>query len=170
MEGHSGHEGGHEMPVGAVCKMNMLFNWQIENTCVVFRWWHISGPTSFILSCVIIFLIAAAYEGIRAYSTALDNRWHEAELLQTTMNGEQQEEENQENVVFAYQQYKRLSHQRELVRSVIYAILVGISFWLMLVFMTYNGYLMIAVVLGAGFGHFFFGNGKLTINKSIQCH
>lgn len=23
MEGHSGHEGGHEMPVGAVCKMNV---------------------------------------------------------------------------------------------------------------------------------------------------
>jgi hypothetical protein len=23
MDGHSGHEGGHEMPVGAVCKMNV---------------------------------------------------------------------------------------------------------------------------------------------------
>lgn len=40
----------------------------------------------------------------------------------------------------------------------------------MLVFMTYNGYLMIATVLGAGFGHFIFGNGRLTGDKSIQCH
>lgn len=64
----------------------------------------------------------------------------------------------------------RLSKQREFVRSSIYAGLVAISFWLMLVFMTYNGYLMIATVLGAGFGHFIFGNGRLTGDKSIQCH
>lgn len=51
-----------------------------------------------------------------------------------------------------------------------YAVLVAISFWLMLVFMTYNGYLMIATVLGAGFGHFIFGNGRLSAGKSIQCH
>lgn len=56
------------------------------------------------------------------------------------------------------------------MRSTIYAILVAISFWLMLVFMTYNGFLMIAVVLGAGFGHFIFGRGKLAANRSIQCH
>jgi copper transporter 1 len=66
--------------------------------------------------------------------------------------------------------YNRLSKQREFVRSSIYASLVAISFWLMLVFMTYNGYLMIATVLGAGFGHFIFGNGRLTGDKSIQCH
>lgn len=64
----------------------------------------------------------------------------------------------------------RLSKKREFVRSSIYAGLVAISFWLMLVFMTYNGYLMIATVLGAGFGHFIFGNGRLTGDKSIQCH
>lgn len=64
----------------------------------------------------------------------------------------------------------RLSKKRQLISSSIYAILVGISFWLMLVFMTYNGYLMIAVVLGAGFGHFIFGNGRLSGDKSIQCH
>lgn len=64
----------------------------------------------------------------------------------------------------------RLSKKRELVRSSMYAVLVAISFWLMLVFMTYNGYLMIATVLGAGFGHFIFGNGRLSGGKSIQCH
>jgi copper transporter 1 len=47
---------------------------------------------------------------------------------------------------------------------------VAISFWLMLVFMTYNGYLMIATVLGAGFGHLVFGKGKLKASRDIQCH
>ncbi|CAO3703221.1 unnamed protein product [Rhizopus stolonifer] len=164
MEDHSGHHM-PDMPDMAVCKMNMLFNWQIENTCVVFRWWHISGPLSLVFSCLAIFFIAAFYEWVRAYSSTLDTKWHAPELFERNNSSEEQE-----NVVYAYQQYSRLSGQKELIRSSIYAVLVGISFWLMLVFMTYNGYLMIATVLGAGFGHFFFGNGKLTINKSIQCH
>lgn len=66
--------------------------------------------------------------------------------------------------------FVRLSKKRRLLSSSMYAILVAISFWLMLVFMTYNGYLMIATVLGAGFGHFIFSQGRLTANKAIQCH
>nr|AFU72289.1 copper transport protein CTR1 [Amanita strobiliformis] len=150
MEGHSEHH----MPETSTCEMNMLFNWQIENTCVVFRWWHISGPISLMISCLMVFIIAALYEWIRAYSTTLDTQWHAPEL------NDRNEENEQENVVYAYQQYKRLSGQKELIRSSIYALLVGISFWLMLVFMTYNGYLMIATVLGAGFGHFFLVMGS----------
>ncbi|PHZ11131.1 Ctr copper transporter [Rhizopus microsporus ATCC 52813] len=171
MEDHSGH-GGHQMPSGPTCKMNMLFNWQVEDTCVVFQWWHISGPWSLLTSCIAVFIIAAFYEWIRAYAAALESNWQQSALFQRNGNSQSNEEEQeQENVVYAYQQYTRLlSNKRELARSAIYAILVGISFWLMLVFMTYNGYLMIATVLGAGFGHYFFGNGKLGVNKSIQCH
>ncbi|KAI9277536.1 Ctr copper transporter family-domain-containing protein [Sporodiniella umbellata] len=98
MEDHSGHH----MP--AACKMNMLFNWQVEDTCVVFSWWHISGPLSMLFSCVIVFLIAAFYESIRAYSTTLDTQWHAPELPE---RGSNTEEADQENVVYAYQQYKR---------------------------------------------------------------
>lgn len=157
----------------------MLFNWQIEDTCVVFRWWHIKGPISLILSCVAIFVIAALYEWIRAYSLLIESRWHDAELLLSRSNTNEedddiligvQNESGQRTLVHAYQQHKRLSNKRELIRSSIYALLVGISFWLMLVFMTYNGYLMIATVVGAGCGHFIFGNGRLLADKSIQCH
>ncbi|RCH82281.1 hypothetical protein CU098_009099, partial [Rhizopus stolonifer] len=59
----------------------MLFNWQVENTCVVFRWWHISGPFTMFLSCLAIFLIGAAYEWMRVYSIRLDQQWKEAEYL-----------------------------------------------------------------------------------------
>jgi copper transporter 1 len=55
-------------------------------------------------------------------------------------------------------------------RSALYALLMGISFWLMLVFMTYNGYLMIALILGAGVGHYMFGQGKLAAARNISCH
>ncbi|KAI8975555.1 Ctr copper transporter family-domain-containing protein [Mycotypha africana] len=170
---------GHDMPMGPQCSMNMLFNWQVEDTCVVFRWWHISGPWTMFWSCLIIFLIGAAYEWMRAYSVSLDNKWKEeaAYLAQKNCcqnNGEEDDEvtagREQRSLVHAYEEHKRLSNKKEIIRSTIYASLVGVSFWLMLVFMTYNGYLMLATVLGAGFGHFVFGNGKLSASRSIQCH
>lgn len=119
----------------------MLFNWQVEDTCVVFKWWHISNLSGMLLSCLAVFSIAAFYEWIRAHSTILEQHWQE-----------QRQYKKYRNII--YQHFIR--NKRELVRSSIYAILVAISFWLMLVFMTYNGYLMIATILGAGFGHFLF--------------
>lgn len=91
----------------------MLFNWQVQDTCIVFRWWHISGAWSMTVSCIIIFLIAAGFEYIRAYITMTERRWKEAELL-LERNGqyEEGEQENQEllrqgSIVDAYQQHTR---------------------------------------------------------------
>lgn len=87
----------------------MLFNWQVENTCVVFRWWHISGPWTMIISCLAIFAIAASYEWIRGYSTVLENRWKEAEYLLQRNTGDDEEEieGQQRSLVHAYQQHSR---------------------------------------------------------------
>lgn len=74
------------------------------------------------------------------------------------------------NGIYTYKISFRGSSKQEALRSFIYATLVAISFWLMLVFMTYNGYLMIATITGAGFGHFVFGQGKLKASRDIQCH
>jgi copper transporter 1 len=46
-----------------------------------------------------------------------------------------------------------------------------ISYLLMLVFMTYNVYLCIAVVIGAGVGYFLFGWYKSTVvDITEHCH
>lgn len=82
----------------------MLFNWQVENTCVVFRWWHIKGPIGLIVSCIAIFLIAASYEWIRYYTALIESRWQEAEILLSRV---QEEEEEERQVVHAYQQHKK---------------------------------------------------------------
>jgi len=49
---------------------------------------------------------------------------------------------------------------------------VFVGFFLMLIFMTYNGYLMIATVLGAGIGFFYFGGNTLSLpaTKALSCH
>ncbi|CDS13948.1 hypothetical protein LRAMOSA06121 [Lichtheimia ramosa] len=160
--GHGGHVGHGDMP--ATCNMNMLFNWQIENTCIVFEWWHIRTAYGFWGSCLVVFAIAAGYEFLRVKSNNIDQLWYEARAKR----GEQGLLANDGPLLRG--QSPRLTTQQEIIRSSLYAVLVGISFWLMLVFMTYNGYLMLSVVLGAGVGHFAFGQGQLTADRSIQCH
>ena len=50
------------------CNMNMLFTWDTDNLCIVFRQWHISSTPSLLFSLVAIVLIATGYEGLRALS------------------------------------------------------------------------------------------------------
>lgn len=56
----------------------MLFNWQIENTCIVFEWWHIRTAYGFWGSCLVVFAIAAGYEFLRVKSNNIDQLWYEA--------------------------------------------------------------------------------------------
>ncbi|KAI0335118.1 hypothetical protein GY45DRAFT_985564 [Cubamyces sp. BRFM 1775] len=72
-----GDHGGHDMPgmpTGPKCSMNMLWNTQIEDTCIVFRSWHISSHTAFVLSCAAVVGLGVLYEWLRAAQRTLDRR------------------------------------------------------------------------------------------------
>jgi len=63
---------------------------------------------------------------------------------------------------------------------VLYGATIFLSFFLMLVFMTYNAYLILSVVLGAAIGHYIFGTemnveavlsgGGAVSGKTMACH
>ncbi|KAK4565319.1 copper transpport protein [Recurvomyces mirabilis] len=56
----------------------------------------------------------------------------------------------------------------KVVKAALYGIQVFYSFFIMLLFMTYNGWIMIAVGVGAFLGYLVFGGG--SIQKSAACH
>ncbi|CAO3676564.1 unnamed protein product [Umbelopsis ramanniana] len=153
-----------------MCKMNMLFNWDVENVCIVFEWWRIKSPFGLLLSCFIIAGIAAGYEFLRHASREYDDELIAANKKKDASRRlEDEHAENDGLLGTSTSALTRISQQQKATRSIIYAVLVGISFWLMLVFMTYNGFLMISVVIGAGLGHYAFG-GNLPTDRGIQCH
>ncbi|KAI8341546.1 Ctr copper transporter family-domain-containing protein [Blakeslea trispora] len=179
---HTGHDmEGHDMP--ASCDMNMLFNWQTQHVCIVFEWWHVHNAAELFLSCIAVFCVAMAYEYLHVWTAQWDEQRSQAEKKRLSeqrmlVNGLEDEEaivHPTSTTDFLRKDLSKKAHtikqarHQHLLRSILYAALVAISFWLMLVFMTYNGYLMIAVVLGAGFGHLVFGK-RSTISRDIQCH
>lgn len=65
----------------------------------------------------------------------------------------------------------RICNWHHLVQTFLHVVQVTISYFLMLIFMTYNVWLCLAVALGAGFGYFVFG---WKLNKVVDiyehCH
>ncbi|KAL6869940.1 copper transpport protein [Amphichorda felina] len=51
-----------------MCNMNMLFTWDTNNLCIVFRQWHIRSTASLVFSLAAVVLLAVGYEGLRALS------------------------------------------------------------------------------------------------------
>ncbi|OCF38628.1 solute carrier family 31 (copper transporter), member 1 [Kwoniella heveanensis CBS 569] len=200
---HSGH-GGHSMPMPMpgddtpACSMNMLWNNQIADTCVVFQSWHISGPVTMAISCLAVILISLFYSyllhsiksydrriALNIYQTSQPNRRESSvpglggssvrreSLIPPSPAGYNTVESGALNKMGV----TKLSLQTRLARGGLYAVSVAISFWLMLVAMTYNTYLFGSIVVGAFLGHILYedemdvgsvlsgGNGK-----GLACH
>ena len=46
----------------------MLFTWDTNNLCIIFRWWHINGVFSLLVSLVAVAILTAGYEVVREAS------------------------------------------------------------------------------------------------------
>ncbi|KAL2155116.1 hypothetical protein VTH82DRAFT_3792 [Thermothelomyces myriococcoides] len=154
MMDHSAHSGHDDMgggDGGPMCKMNMLFTWDTTDLCIVFRQWHISSPLGLVVSLVAIVAICAGYEALRE-----SIRRYEAVLTRRVDTAPRQSRE-------------QISRRAHVIKAVLYGIQNFYAFMIMLIFMTYNGWVMIAVSVGAGLGYLLFG-GKTTVAKETACH
>ncbi|RKP14832.1 Ctr copper transporter, partial [Piptocephalis cylindrospora] len=161
-----GHEG-HDMPGG--CSMKMTFNWDLAGMCVVFEWWHVTTSFQMILSCLACMGISILYEALRLSARRYDQKLaSELRRRERAILGSQEEEEEEGGDGGLIRDGEgpylprpaslspSLSREQQTMRSIVYAMQVALGFWIMLVFMTYNAYLMGSVVVGAGIGHYLF--------------
>ncbi|KAF8320819.1 Ctr copper transporter [Clavulina sp. PMI_390] len=153
---HGGHGG---MPMPAKCSMNMLWNYQITDTCVVFRSWHISGAFTFVLSFLIILLLGITYEWLRKLQRALDIQTAQriTRASSPSIPMEADNENGTSPLIGVAPKLYPVPEGARIRRAVLYGLSTFLSFFLMLVFMTYNAYLIAAVVLGASIGHYIYG-------------
>ncbi|KAL2270917.1 hypothetical protein VTJ83DRAFT_288 [Remersonia thermophila] len=179
MMDHSDHSGHGDMG-GNQCSMNMLFTWDTTNLCIVFRQWHISSNLSLVASLVAVVLICAGYEalreGIRRYEAALAKRVETAPLSQSRpYEPHYSDDESVAETPLSLlapptgQTRTRLTQRAHVTKAVLYGIQNFYAFMIMLIFMTYNGWVMLAVSFGAGLGYLVFG-GSTAVTKETACH
>jgi copper transporter 1 len=130
------------------CSMSMLFNWDTKNVCIIFEWWKVNSAGMMVLAFFILMLLAIAYEelryALRRYDAAIIRNQYEHSQLEAGGAGSLFGAKSSVPIQFSW--------KHQLVCSILYALQVALGFISMLVFMTYNGILMIAVVVGAGIG------------------
>ncbi|KAL4897660.1 Ctr copper transporter [Aspergillus ambiguus] len=183
MDMDHGHHG--DMDMGeAQCNMNMLFTWSSKDLCIIFRQWHVTGPFSLFVSLVVIVLLAAGYEGVRQLTRryeAAHARRLSAYTGAVTGDNEIADESVRANVpsrsvpdasspLLVGSDNRRIVEQRgKIVMAALYAVQVFYSFFIMLLFMTYNGPVMLAVAVGAFVGYLVFGE-NMSAAKTVACH
>ncbi|OAL18876.1 hypothetical protein AYO22_10205 [Fonsecaea multimorphosa] len=168
---HGGMDDGH-------CSMNMLFNWQVKGLCIVFESWRVTGPMSLLLSLVAIVLLTAGYECVREISRRYDER------CKATMNAYSTSRPEESSSLLAGPEREGGGQQGLINRAALYALQVFYSFFIMydryplcrfqlthsrLLFMTYNGFVMLAVAVGAFIGYLAFSY-RTSPTKAAACH
>lgn len=149
------------------CKISMLWNWNTIDSCFIARSWHVTTRGMFAGSCIGVFLLVFFSQWLSRLSK---------EFAMAVDNGN----------TISYQEVKNpyiyaISHRwllnpgrttfaNHIIKTVLYTIEWGVSYIIMLLFMYYNGYIIISCILGALFGRLvFYYNEPLTTEEQVSC-
>ncbi|RWS09559.1 copper transporter-like protein [Dinothrombium tinctorium] len=119
--------------------------------CFLFKQLAPKNALEMTLLSLLVSVIAATYEYLRAYRERLFEQQHSTfslPLLPPTHN----------NVITPNYLLKRIFKREHLMQTALQVCQVFIGYFLMLVAMTFNIWLFISVILGSGFGYFLFAN------------
>lgn len=180
-ETHETGSGGHDMMHHM---MSMAFHFGYNET-VLFSWWKIDSVLGLLGSMFAIFIMAVFYEGLKYYREYLF--WKTYNLLEyrpvTGPQGNNTEAQQRRAVPTSsaspvqyvgeviHKQPPTMLSLNHLYQTLLHAIQVTVSFMLMLIFMTYNVWLCIPVVLGAAVGYFLFCWKKsVIVDVTEHCH
>lgn len=173
--GGMGHDMGDDMGHGMHMSMNgsdecgngmaMFFH---TGNCeyILFEGLQTKSVAGMVGACIVIFCLAVLYEGLKVLREYL--------LKRALVSGSKYQEVTIGTKGLSDPQVKsRLSmiSGSHLTQTLLHVIQVFVSYCLMLVFMTYNVWLCIAVLLGAGAGYFFFGwKRAVVVDINEHCH
>ncbi|XP_006022724.1 high affinity copper uptake protein 1 isoform X6 [Alligator sinensis] len=159
---------GHNHEGGMMMMMDMTFHFSYKNVPLLFSGLVINTPGEMAGAFVAVFFLAMFYEGLKIARECL-LRKSQVSIRYNSMpvpgpNG-----------TILMETHKTVGQQMlsfpHLLQTVLHIIQVVVSYFLMLIFMTYNGYLCIAVAAGAGTGYFFFSWKKaVVVDITEHCH
>ncbi|CDW52712.1 high affinity copper uptake protein 1 [Trichuris trichiura] len=155
--------------------MSMYFHGGYEET-ILFSFWKTCTLGGFVGSFIGIMLLAVLYEGIKTFRESLFRRSicsASSASVSRQACPSQTDSVTQSGVMSAYKVTYRLKPVSvgHAIQSAMHMLQLLISYLLMLIVMTFNTWLMFAVVIGAGVGYLLFGwRRTLTTEPCEHCH
>ncbi|XP_028319027.1 high affinity copper uptake protein 1 [Gouania willdenowi] len=166
--GHVGNRGGADASSHVGHSMAMTFYFGYNNVELLFTGLLINSPGEMVGACIGVFLLAALYEGLKIGREVLLRR------SQVNVRYNSMPLPGSDGTVLMETHKtvgQRMLSPTHFLQTLLHVIQVVVSYFLMLVFMTYNGYLCIAVAAGAGMGYFLFSWRKaVVVDITEHCH
>ncbi|KAI1812117.1 putative high affinity copper protein [Poronia punctata] len=150
------------------CKISMLWNWETINACFLSKSWQIHSRGAFAALCLGVIGLVVFLEFLRRLAKTYDQhlvRQHQlagASLANATSRASSAltatgslipKESPMASLPFVP---LRPSVGQQAVRALLHTLQFATAYWIMLLAMYYNGYIIICIVIGAFIGSFIF--------------
>ncbi|KAI0159965.1 Ctr-domain-containing protein [Hypoxylon sp. FL1284] len=144
----------------AACTHAMSWNWNTIGTCFLAESWMIESEGSFAASCIGVFVLVICLEVLRRLGKEYDAfvlrqfQRHVAAQQARRASGGGGSGGGGSSWPGPHTVTFRATPLQQLVRAAIHAAAFGVAYILMLIAMSFNGYIIISIILGAGVGKF----------------
>ncbi|KAI0170012.1 Ctr-domain-containing protein [Hypoxylon sp. FL1284] len=160
--GNAGNRGKMDMS-GTSCKISMLWNWNTIDACFLSESWQIRSSGGFAGLCIGIVLLVVLLEFLRRAARIYDQQLVRKQqkkasaLAATVANGSS---ETANGALIADKPFSlapcRPNLWQQAIRALLHTLHFALAYWIMLLAMYYNGYIIICIFIGAFIGFYAF--------------
>ncbi|WPH04583.1 putative Ctr copper transporter [Acrodontium crateriforme] len=164
------------------CKISMLWNWDTVDSCFISSTWHVRSTGVFAASCIGVILLVMVLEGLRRVSREYDaalvrgrSRRQSVPTTQTLEAGDSGSEGAKDNVVTQVSTQPkwakgsfRPTFLEQTIRALLHVSQFAVAYFIMLLAMYFNGYIIICILIGAFLGAFVFSWHNMSLLGSEE--
>ncbi|CAN9157207.1 unnamed protein product [Alternaria alternata] len=173
----SGGMGGMDdaMDMMGGCKISMLWNWNVIDTCFIAESWHVRSKAMFAGSCIGVVLLVILLEFLRRAAKEYDRyivSQYSKKFAPSTIGSSASSSSSNDGTTKTPAATTtsaaraptptttskfRPSVMQQAIRAALHMCAFAVAYFVMLLAMYYNGYFIICIFIGAYLGYFIFG-------------
>ncbi|OTB19270.1 hypothetical protein K445DRAFT_18879 [Daldinia sp. EC12] len=147
------------------CKISMLWNWDTIDTCFLSDSWQVKSPGGFAALCIGVVLLVILLEALRRAARIYDRnlvRQHVRTTNALTAVSVDNSPDTANRALIVKEGAAALARTtpfrpkfwQQAIRALLHTLHFALAYWVMLLAMYYNGYIIISIVIGAYLGFF----------------
>ncbi|KAJ4303585.1 Copper Transporter integral membrane protein that functions in high affinity copper transport [Kalmusia sp. IMI 367209] len=169
--------GGMDMGGGSqsACKISMLWNWNTVDSCFISSSWHVTSKGMFAGSCIGVILLVLSLELLRRAGKEYD-RYILVQYTRTkaglgtepspsSTDAVNKNAANATTRSVSTQTSFRPNVLQQAIRALLHMLQFAVAYFVMLLAMYYNGYIIICIFIGAFLGYFIFGWESFNVSQ-----
>ncbi|PGG99355.1 hypothetical protein AJ79_08549 [Helicocarpus griseus UAMH5409] len=142
---------------GNGCKISMLWNWNVMNACFISSTWRITSKGMFAGSCIGVVLLVMSLEFLRRAGHEFDKYIAgKPHLCSGLLIPKSPNTGSVDPPPSLQKRAVRPSLLQHTLRSLLHMVQFGVAYFVMLLAMYYNGYIIICILIGSFLGAFVF--------------